>query len=382
MESYYYALADMLSYVSCVLEADKASMAKSVFDRGVPASRQRPYRDLQSNYTKIAVGDCDRARIEIAALLDPASETAQKWAPILETLSEMQDVYIEIYLNPVPELGEIPIKRFYRYVFDHEVHFNPQTGAPATPMAYFDELPQSALYTLGVDTIKSWHVTVKEANMDLDNIRLERAEASSVSAVYELEHILIEGHCVDAATQSSPRGLQFVLSATTNASSFAMDTIVMANLGYFQFKAEPGVWEVGLRSGRSSQVYHIESIGTDGNWEKRSSKVQPEKNKENKHLLALTSFEGLTIFPQVRKNPGMENEDVLAEPSPAAVSDHEEDSLWSSLTKKYKPSYSDLLFISPDIFHFLLGCFIIARWKNKSRKQLFSRDMHILISSL
>lgn len=258
--------------------------AKKMLEQQV-TRRERPYKDSQLD---IQLGDKEKAYAEIGVFLDPVSETAQKWSAILETLSSLKGVYICIHLNPVNHLDEIPLKRFYRYVFDAEPHYDPTDGTAQTPTAYFSDLPIDALYTLGVDTIKSWHVTVKEANdVDLDNIVLKDGH---VSAVYELERILIEGHCLDSVTQSPPRGLQFVLSNTT-------DTIVMANLGYFQLKSLPGLWELTLREGRSRDIYTIDSLGT-GN---------------NDDVLALTSFEGLTLYPEVRKKPGMEKEDVLAE---------------------------------------------------------------------
>jgi hypothetical protein len=51
---------------------------------------------------------------------------------------------------------------------------------------------------------------------------------SGVSAHYELEYLLLEGHCYDTATGMPPRGLQFTLGTTNNPIMF--DTIVMANL--------------------------------------------------------------------------------------------------------------------------------------------------------
>ena len=38
-----------------------------------------------------------------------------------------------------------------------------------------------------------------------------------------------------------------------------VDTIVMANLGYFQLKANPGVWYLNLREGKSRDIYQISS---------------------------------------------------------------------------------------------------------------------------
>lgn len=72
---------------------------------------------------------------------------------------------------------------------------------------------------------------------------------------YELEYLLVEGHCFEAITSSPPRGLQITLG--TEHQPVIVDTIVMANLGYFQLKANPGAWLLRLRQGRSADIYDI-----------------------------------------------------------------------------------------------------------------------------
>lgn len=49
-----------------------------------------------------------------------------------------------------------------------------------------------------------------------------------VAAEYELEHLLLEGHCFDVSSGQPPRGLQFTLG--TASEPVIVDTIVMANL--------------------------------------------------------------------------------------------------------------------------------------------------------
>lgn len=49
-----------------------------------------------------------------------------------------------------------------------------------------------------------------------------------VAAEYELEHLLLEGHCFDVSSGQPPRGLQFTLG--TESEPVIVDTIVMANL--------------------------------------------------------------------------------------------------------------------------------------------------------
>lgn len=55
-----------------------------------------------------------------------------------------------------------------------------------------------------------------------------------VAAEYELEHLLLEGHCFDVSSGQPPRGLQFTLG--TASEPVIVDTIVMANLVGFQPK--------------------------------------------------------------------------------------------------------------------------------------------------
>lgn len=55
-----------------------------------------------------------------------------------------------------------------------------------------------------------------------------------VAAEYELEHLLLEGHCFDVSSGQPPRGLQFTLG--TASEPVIVDTIVMANLVSFQPK--------------------------------------------------------------------------------------------------------------------------------------------------
>lgn len=162
-----------------------------------------------------------------------------------------------------------------------------------------------------MDVPSSWLVTPKESIHDLDNLKLaalkERLRGSDVEALYELENILIEGHSREYSGQP-PRGAQLVLG-TEKTPRFA-DTIIMANLGYFQFKANPGIWRMGLKEGRSKTIFKINTLGN------KKSLGQPASLEPD---IALMSFQGATLFPQMSRNPGMEEEDVLE--TPAAAND-------------------------------------------------------------
>ncbi|CAO3644351.1 unnamed protein product [Cunninghamella echinulata] len=340
------SLPNTITKIRSILEKNKDNNERNILlSQESNPTREKYYEKLIDKHSRIHINkqssnDNDDAYAEIVALLDPLSEKAQKWSVILNVLSELQGVTVDIYLNPQPRLEELPLKRFYRYVLDFGWQFDEGENnlRQRIPTAYFDDLPVDALYTLGVETIEPWHVTVREANVDLDNIQLASLikkdplfiQKGGVSAVYELERILIEGHCVDG--QHPPRGLQFILG--TESQPATTDTIVMANLGYFQLKAQPGIWQLQLRPGRSSEVYNVESIGLKGKWIKSSSsseKVENEIATTSTSQIILDSFEGLRLFVSVKKNHGMENEDVL---ETGSTQEHEKEGIFSTLTQK------------------------------------------------
>jgi UDP-glucose:glycoprotein glucosyltransferase len=83
-----------------------------------------------------------------------------------------------------------------------------------------------------------------------------------------------------------------------------VDTIVMANLGYFQLKANPGSWDLLLRDGRSSEIYSVTS----------HSNTESQPGEEPVRVV-LDSFAGKSIRVKVAKRPGKENEKLLGEAS-------------------------------------------------------------------
>ncbi|CAI7585043.1 unnamed protein product [Penicillium pancosmium] len=252
------------------------------------------------DHSLITVSNSEDPAINVVASLDPASENAQRWLPILKVLSELAGVKLKIFLNPKEEMKEIPVKRFYRYVLESEPLFT-SDGSISRPGASFSGVPVEALLTLGMDVPSSWLVAPKDSIHDLDNIKLGSLKNdSNVDATYELEHILIEGHSRDLTTNSPPRGVQLVLG-TEDRRHFA-DTIIMANLGYFQFKAQPGLWQINLKHGRSEKLFKIDSVGGLG--------YRPQPGDENNEV-TLLSFQGRTLFPRLSRKPGFEDEDVL-----------------------------------------------------------------------
>ncbi|KAK6962086.1 UDP-glucose:glycoprotein glucosyltransferase 1 [Biomphalaria glabrata] len=225
----------------------------------------------------------------IEAIVDPVSSEAQKMSAILLVLKQIANVDITIFMNPREKLSEMPLKSFYRYVLEPEVTFDSEGNLVAAPHAKFLDMPQKSLLTLNMKTPESWLVESVVSPYDLDNILLEEVE-KSVNAIFELEYILIEGHCYDSNSMQPPRGLQFTLGTSKTAAM--MDTIVMANLGYFQLKAYPGLWYLKLREGRSEEIYKIDS-----------HEFTDSPNNLTDVVIAVNSFKSKIIRMKVSKKP-------------------------------------------------------------------------------
>ncbi|OJD11216.1 hypothetical protein AJ78_07973 [Emergomyces pasteurianus Ep9510] len=265
-----------------------------------PNLRTNEFEKWKSTHSAISVSNSDDPSIYIVAAVDPTSQIAQRWAPILKVLSELSGVSLKLFLNPRREIKELPIKRFYRHVLEAAPSFN-KDGSIARPQAVFHGIPGDALLNLGMDVPHSWLVAPKDSIHDLDNLKLSSLkDGTSVDAIYELEHILIEGHSRDVTLNTAPKGVQLLLGTEKNP-HFA-DTIVMENLGYFQFKAQPGCWKITLKPGQSERIFHLDSVGGQG--------YTPTPGDENNDV-ALLSFQGKTLFPRLSRRPGHENDDVL-----------------------------------------------------------------------
>uniref|UniRef100_A0A8B9FU72 UDP-glucose ceramide glucosyltransferase-like 1 n=1 Tax=Amazona collaria TaxID=241587 RepID=A0A8B9FU72_9PSIT len=202
----------------------------------------------------------DEPFYDVVAIVDPLTREAQKMAQLLIVLKDIINMKLRLFLNCRSKLSEAPLKSFYRFVLEPELTYGINKHLPSEPVAKFLELPESPLLTLNMITPESWLVEAVNSSCDLDNIHLQ--DVSNITAEYELEYILLEGHCFDVTTGQPPRGLQFTLGTKNNP--VMVDTIVMANLGYFQLKANPGAWTLRLRKGRSEEIYQVFSHeGTD-----------------------------------------------------------------------------------------------------------------------
>lgn len=104
------------------------------------------------------------------------------------------------------------------------------------------------------------------------------------------------GHCSEK-DHEPPRGLQLILG--TESRPHLVDTLVMANLGYWQMKVSPGIWYLQLAPGRSSELYSV--------------KGDENGNEDSSSLLRITinDLRGKVVYLDVMKKKGKEHEKLL-----------------------------------------------------------------------
>ena len=285
---------------------------------------------------------------KIQVVLDPLSRAAQKISPVLEILHKILNVEVTVFMNCVRKWSEMPLNSFYRYVMPASLEFDSSgklSGEKAS--AKFSELPPATLLTLHMHTPESWLVEAVKTPYDLDNLMLKDIQDDNPRANYELAHILLEGQCYEKQSGQPPRGLQFTLGTKTDPEMF--DTIVMANLGYFQLKASPGSWTLQLRNGRSKDIYDISS----------TKFTSTPAGILDQVVVCMRSFTNRFIQVFVNKKPGMQLEDVLGE----VEGDSEDDTtasagIWDSVKSSLFGSSddsSDECENNPNLEHCLKG---------------------------
>ncbi|TMS21155.1 UDP-glucose:glycoprotein glucosyltransferase 1 [Larimichthys crocea] len=297
--------SDLVMKVDALLSSQPKGEARVEYD----------FADDRYSAVKIRPKEGD-VYFDVVAVVDPVTRDAQKLAPLLLVLKQLVNVNLRVFMNCQSKLSEMPLKSFYRHVLEPEVVFQADGSFSPGPMAKFLDMPQSPLFTLNLNTPESWMVESVHTRYDLDNIYLEEVD-NIVAAEYELEHLLLEGHCFDVSSGQPPRGLQFTLG--TASDPVIVDTIVMANLGYFQLKANPGAWILKMRKGRSDEIYKIYSHdGTDS----------PADSDDI--IVVLNNFKSRIIKVKVQKKPDKFNEELLSD-----VTEENDTGFWKSLTRGF-----------------------------------------------
>jgi len=257
----------------------------------------------------------DLPAFDIVAVVDPVSQGAQKASTIVKVLHRVLNARVRIFLNCVDKHSEMPQKSYFRMVLRPEMTFDDDDHSSLA--ATFEDLPKSPIYTMHHHVPENWLTGPVKSVYDLDNIKFEDIEGS-VYSEFELESLLLEGHCFEVNTGNPPRGLQLTLGTKTDPN--VVDTIVMANLGYLQLKSNPGRWFLNIREGRSADIYGISSH--------ENTEVPGET--ENVQVL-ISSFKSAIIKMKVFKK----KDEELLQADGASGSEAEDEGLWGKITSTF-----------------------------------------------
>jgi UDP-glucose:glycoprotein glucosyltransferase len=262
--------------------------------------------------------------VEIVAVIDPISEAAQRLVPVLQSLQDFlgNTVHLTIFLNPETNINEFPLERYFRFAAPttsglassstSNNNSGNDTGLASLPLVsttskgvVFSSLPGHQVLTMKIETPEPWIVPVTYAQYDMDNLQLHNCGPDGAAVTLSLTDLLVTGSCDDLSHGQPPNGLQLHLvpaggllnvqrEREHDAEAYS-DTLVMQNLGYYQLKANPGTWRLRL-AGRSEELYEILDAGGE------AVKVLP---------IHVRSFGGQNMQLEVRKRPGMEDEELL-----------------------------------------------------------------------
>lgn len=284
---------DMLTskFISDIIMSVSSLMATR--ERGSESAR---FELLNAQYSAVVVRN-ENSSIHIDAVIDPLSPSGQKLSSLIRVLGKHVQPSMRIVLNPMSSLADIPLKNYYRYVLPTTDDFSSADYTVNGPRAFFSNMPLSKTLTMNLDVPEPWLIEPIVAVHDLDNILLENlGDTRTLQAVFELEALVLTGHCSEK-DHDPPRGLQLILG--TKSKPHLVDTLVMANLGYWQMKVSPGVWYLQLAPGRSSELYVL-SENSDQNHQKSLSK-----------RITIDDLRGKVVHLEVMKRKGKEHEKLL-----------------------------------------------------------------------
>lgn len=120
------------------------------------------------------------AVVHVEGVLDPLSHVTQRLSSLLFSLRHVIPVEVTLLLLPRGDYGELPLRRFYRWVLD------------GGETAQWHGLPRHYVYTMTQEAPFGWNLVAYYAESDLDNLRVPE-ESSYVLAQYVVDGVIVEG---------------------------------------------------------------------------------------------------------------------------------------------------------------------------------------------
>ena len=276
-----------------------AVMSASSFLVNIVAKRIKPPLVLQDSYTEFVSGvvseilsSCKRSCIKVAMgdegegeeeeeedgegfvnlflVIDPLSKFAQRLSPLLSFLRQAFRGTLTLVMWPKFGFEDLPLKTYYAYAVPQWPSEEVIAGGvtwPSPLAARFTSLPATTTLSTQLDTPEAWLTGATAASLDLDNLKLEDLgqTATTLYAEFEIESLIVSGSCIDstaagmgAYSEMFPTGLRLMMGEKGGQGGGTLvDTMVMKNHGYFQLKASPGTFDLGMVPGCSSKMFRF-----------------------------------------------------------------------------------------------------------------------------
>eukprot|EP00474_Spongospora_subterranea_P006140 CRZ06598.1 hypothetical protein [Spongospora subterranea] len=271
------------------------------------------------------------SHFKVVAVVSPLSEACQRIISVLVAFRDHLHWDVTLVLNPSLVISAVPIKRYYRYVFQADLKFDDDGRVDQSNVHAHFSLPSTLpVATLSMETSEPWLVESVHTDIDLDNIQIGD-DVSAISVAFALRHLLVFGSCLELSPNPSPpAGLKVFLG--TPLRPHQQDTIVMENLGYFQLKASPNVWQMSLSPGQAAAIFRFPM-----------QNLLPSPAKDivyhpERLLIPVRSFSRYHLRIYVSRQPGMEMVDLLELTNPETSS---VPSFWGKISESVFGGESD-----------------------------------------
>ncbi|KAG7352641.1 glycosyl transferase family protein [Nitzschia inconspicua] len=371
MDSTKFTTALLRSYIDDTQAFDAVSRTTAFLMAAKNASKKRSdpgdlLRNLEEHYEinenplkfswNTDGGSNSGLKMKVSAIVDPATETAQRLSPLLGVIRDELNLPLALVISPTTHSdgdSGVPISSYYRFVADPSSY----QGGESSPHAHFSNLPTGHVLTLRMDVPEPWDVQQTSSIQDTDNLRCDLQAGCGdedqrgddilnqhhvTNVEYGLEHLLFFGQCYDTRL-SPPNGLQLVLSKPeisrqqnaggaktaeieadgsvnlvhSNGNPTGLvpfdthysDTLVMKTVGYWQLRANPGVWNLQINEkSRGAEIFQM----VDGKVKHGMLRVYGNID-DNKKRLVMGDFasDGRGEMLLVKRKPGFEKSSLF-----------------------------------------------------------------------
>lgn len=252
------------------------------------------------------------APLSSLAVIDPVDPNAFVMVAVMRALRAAfrDDLSMTVIVTPAEHNMKAkvePPKTFYKFLLEPDDWADyGASGSRFPTRVSFNRLPQSNVLTVAVEPPRALFVSSFATNHDMDNVILDNvSEKVDLFTEYDVKNLIVEGSCIDEMEQP-PQGLQLVLA---NENGVMVDTLVMANLGYFQLKVPtPGLWSLSLAHGASSRIFTLKTMEMFQD----EGRTTFEADSNGRVPIPVDSLSGAGgILLRVVRRPGMEGKSVL-----------------------------------------------------------------------